>query len=131
MLVLKRIKIVSTHFFKKHFDSQRLRHGRSITNHKKEDIEIIEASVNKNIDLLKDSVYDSVYLDENGILKKTPFKFLLGHEALLLGIPKDVEEYLSNKKQKKESKNLPPPIDQLKVSLIKKVTEFAEKKIFH
>lgn len=65
---------------------------------------------------------DTVYLDETGNLKKSPFKFLLGHEALILQFPIDVREFLTKKKV------IPiPASDDLKLLIIKKIQDlFAE-----
>lgn len=79
----------------------------------------IENFVNKRTDLL----IDSDYLDENGKLKASPFKFLLGHKSLILQLPVDVEEYLSLKKVKKSEI---PAIKDLKDLLIQKINNFAE-----
>lgn len=44
----------------------------------KNSIDLIESIVNVNTELLK----DTVYLDKEGNLKKSPFKFLPGHETI-------------------------------------------------
>lgn len=79
----------------------------------------------KKKDWLKLTLKDSNYLDENGNLKQNPFKFMLGHESLILNLPVDVEEYLSEKKtQKKEI----PKIEDLKQSFIERVNNFSNGK---
>lgn len=84
-------------------------------------VEKIETFVNNKTDLLK----GTIYVDEAGNLKKTPFKFMPGHESLILGFPKDIDEYLSNKKL---TKSEIPKIDDLKKLFIERVKTFAETK---
>lgn len=84
-------------------------------------IEEIEKLVNQRTNLLK----DTSYIDETGNLKKTPFKFMLGHESLLLRLPNDVDAYLS---QKTKPICEVPAIDDLKVSFVERIKKFAEKK---
>lgn len=81
----------------------------------------IEGIVNENIKLVK----DTVYVDNNGDLKKSPFKFLPGHEALILNIPLDLKKYIESKLAKKKTR---PDIKDLKVSLKDKIKKYFENK---
>lgn len=87
----------------------------------KSTIEEIEKIVNQRTNLLK----DTSYIDETGNLIKTPFKFMLGHESLLLRLPNDVDAYLS---RKTKSICEIPTIDDLKVSFVERIKIFAERK---
>lgn len=91
---------------------------------KKSIIEEIEIFVNQRTDL-SDLLKDTSYIDETGNLKKTPFKFMLGHESLLLRLPNDVEEYLSKKEVRKSEI---PAIEDIKLLLIEKINNFARDK---
>lgn len=84
-------------------------------------IKKIEQIVNENTNL----VNDTIYVDNNGVLKKSPFKFLPGHEALLLNIPIDLKKYLESKL---EGKKKTPDIKNLKVLLKDKITKYIENK---
>lgn len=86
---------------------------------KQSTIENIEQFVSNRLDLLA----NTNYIDETGNLRKTPFKFLPGHEALILSLPNYVDDYLCKKK-----KDI-PAIEHLKLSLMEKIKEFAIKKI--
>lgn len=88
---------------------------------KKSTIDEIEKFVSERTDLLR----DTSYIDETGNLKKTPFKFMLGHESLLLRLPNDVEEYLSTEKVPKKEILA---IDDLKLLLIEKICKFSRNK---
>lgn len=87
----------------------------------KSSVDKIEKIINENTDLVK----DTVYVNNDGSLKKSPFKFLLGHEALILNIPLDLEKYLQSKSKKK---NTTPDIINLKVLLEKKIKKYIESK---
>lgn len=98
----------------------------------KNSIEQIEKIVNENTILLK----DTQYVNDNGQLKIVPFKFKVGHEALILNIPKDLIEYLSKKKIEQTRKNPAENeaageinFDEIKKSLLNKVQQFFVKKI--
>lgn len=90
---------------------------------KKSTIEEIERFVNNKTDF-SDLLKDSSYIDERGNLKKTPFKFMLGHEILILNLPEDVKEYKLRKVQKSEILK----IEELKLSFIERTKKFAQKK---
>lgn len=84
-------------------------------------IEKIEKFISENPELVK----NTVYVDQIGNLKIIPFKFKIGHESLLLSIPKDLKDYLS---KKKEEEKVLPAIDELKDSLIKKLKKYCSTK---
>lgn len=84
---------------------------------KKPTIGDIEQFVSKRLILLK----KTVYIDETGNLKKNPFKFLPGHEALILNLPNDVDDYLREKNKEKGI----PAIGDLKLSLVERINIFA------
>lgn len=86
---------------------------------KKCTIEVIENFVNDRTDLLKGTS------DNSGNLKNIPFKFLIGHEALILRLPNDVEEYLLSKNERKKEF---PAIDELKKLFITRIKNFTENK---
>lgn len=79
----------------------------------------IENKVNNKIELLK----DTIYVDETGNLIENLFKFLLGHESILLNLPIDVDAY---SKSKKKSRQI-PAIDKLKELFIERSKNFALK----
>lgn len=83
----------------------------------KNSIEQIESAVNANKTLVK----DTVYVDDQGNFKNSPFKFLPGHEALLLSISVDIQKFLQKKSAKKSEK---PPIKDLKSQLMNKVNNY-------
>lgn len=85
----------------------------------KNSIEQIESAVNANKTLVK----DTVYVDDQGNFKNSPFKFLPGHEALLLSISVDIEKFLQKKSAKKSEKQK-PPIKDLKSQLMNKVNKY-------
>lgn len=90
----------------------------------KSSIEEIEKFIGENPELVK----NSIYVDEKGNLKTIPFKLKIGHESLLLSIPKDLKDYLSKKElEKKEEKGI-PAIDELRNSLIRKLEQYCSKK---
>lgn len=72
----------------------------------KNSIESIETYIKDNFDESKILLKDTLYLDSNGNLNKTPFKFLLGHRSLILNLPKDLNEYFSKKLEKASKKKL-------------------------
>lgn len=86
-------------------------------------IENIEKFVHENKELVK----DTVYVDEEGNLKNIPFKFMIGHESLLLNIPKDLEVYLS-KKNTVEKKRETPAFDDLRSTFKNKLQKYLNKK---
>lgn len=88
---------------------------------KKSTIQDIEKFVNNKLDLLK----DTKYIDETGNLKKTPFKFMFGHELLILNIPQDIKEY--NSRKKVPTSDI-ASIEKLKLIFIERTKQFAQKK---
>lgn len=98
----------------------------------KSSIEKIEKIVSENLSLLK----ETQYVHDSGQLKTVPFKFKIGHEALILSIPKDLIDYLSKKNIENTRKN--PAIeneaasetdfDVLKESSLNKVKQFFVRK---
>lgn len=90
----------------------------SLQSIRKATIEELERIITNNTDLLK----NTEYLNETGNLKKTPFKFMLGHETLILNLPNDVKEYLTRNKKQKEKEI--PQIDELKLMFIERIKNF-------
>lgn len=86
---------------------------------KKESIADIEQFVSNRLDLLT----KTEYIDQTGNLKTDSFKFLPGHEALILNLPKDTDDYLQEQNKVKEL----PSIDNLKLSLVERINNFAQK----
>lgn len=72
-------------------------------------------------------VKDTIYVDESGNLKIYPFKFKIGHESLILSIPKDLNDFLSTKKIEKSKQNISAE-DDLKLALIERIAKYSEKK---
>lgn len=97
----------------------------------KENISIIEQSLNENLDNLKEKLKDSVYLNSEGNFKRTPFKFLVGHVSLLLNIPNVIDKISSKNKSTTDSTNTDPV--HLKKLLEKNIINHAAKKniVFH
>lgn len=89
---------------------------------KKSTIAEIEKFVSNRTDLLK----GTDYVDDQNRLKNTPFKFMLGHEILILSFPEDIKEYYNS--EKKERKSEIPPIDELKLSFAERTERFARSK---
>lgn len=96
----------------------------SLRNLNLKSIQEIENFVNNKTDLLK----NTNYVDEKGALKNFPFKFLIGHQTLLLNIPRDVDVFMNAKKTKKQ--NSPQDFDSVKlsVSLVEKIIKFGKNK---
>lgn len=65
---------------------------------------------------------DTSHVDEHGNLKSVPFKFLIGHRSLLLKIPKDLNDYLSEKSVEKVNTETDPA--QLKVLLLERIQKY-------
>lgn len=61
------------------------------------------------------------YVDKSGNLKTNPFVFLPGHEALILNLPKDIDDFLCETNKVKSI----PSIDDLKSSIKEKINNFA------
>lgn len=98
----------------------------------KNSIESIETYINDNFDESKILLEDTLYLDSNGNLNKTPFKFLLGHRSLILNLPKDLNEHFSKKlekaSKKKTKKSVIPSAEELKKSFNSRVKSYTDKK---
>lgn len=89
----------------------------------KSSVEKIEQIVTENTDLVK----NTVYVNHDGSLKISPFKFLLGHKNLILAIPIDLQKYLQSKLEQKNAKRV-PDIKNLKVLLTDKIKKYIESK---
>lgn len=81
----------------------------------------LEKFANKRLDLLK----NTNYIDNTGKLKSDPFKFLPGHEAVILQLSVDIDEFLTEKENK-----IIPEIDTLKKSITEKINNIVSKKNF-
>lgn len=79
----------------------------------------LERFVSNRLDLLR----KTDYVNATGNLKQSPFRFLLGHEALILNLPNEVEDYLREKGKKKDI----PAIEDLKLSFNERIKKFADK----
>lgn len=93
-------------------------------------IETIEKYINDNFDDIEILLKDTLYLDSNGNLKKTPFKFLIGHISLILNLPKDLNQYFAKKVEIvtiKKTKEI-PPTEELKKTFNVRVKEYTDKK---
>lgn len=93
-----------------------------------ESIEDIEKIINQNINLLR----GTCYVNTNGTLISTPFRFLLGHRALILNIPKTIQDFTENKKKKKTGRDGDNGeqlnIENLKESLLLRLENYKKKK---
>lgn len=95
-------------------------------------IEQIESIMNNDLNLLN----KTVYVNERGELKKKPFKFLIGHKALILNFPKEISElelWQKSEKNKKKSEKKPKRNENqdeidLKILLVEKVANHLKKK---
>lgn len=85
----------------------------------------IESAVNNNLNLLS----KTEYVDKRGELKNKPFKFLIGHETLLLNFPQEIRELQTLKKSEK-TPGTNQNIDQkeLKILLVEKVANYIKNK---
>lgn len=84
----------------------------------------IEHFVNEHIECLK----DTTYLDEIGRLKIKPFKYLPGHESLILNIPKNLDDHLAKKKEKSARKSNEPAVEELRNSFAEQIKNYCDKK---
>lgn len=85
----------------------------------------IEQFIDEHIECLN----ETTYLDEIGQLKTKPFKFLPGHESLILNIPKEVNDHLAKKKQVKSARKSDiPPVEDLKLLFAEQIKKYCAKK---
>lgn len=82
-------------------------------------IKSIEDYVNDNRVILVDTVY------EHSIENNLDFKLKPGHKAIILGLPKALQNYELKNKKKRATKNVDE--ENLKQFLLKKITNFATK----
>lgn len=90
----------------------------------KRSVENLEIIVNKKKEFLK----NTTYIDKDGQLKITPFKFKIGHETLLLNFPKDLSAYLEHKNNYKKLKISELNIDDINISFVDKVVSYLSEK---
>lgn len=91
-------------------------------------IESIEKFVNNDLKLLN----KTEYVNEKGELKVKPFKFLIGHKALILNFPKEIDVLKAAKKREKsqnrESTDENASENELTNLLILKITNYCKTK---
>lgn len=114
-------KIKFPNFIKKFLFDSGFDSAAALKTIEKSTIDNLEEFVKNRLDLLK----NSDYVNETEDLKKNPFKFLPGHRALILCLPKDIDHYLSEKEKEKEKAKIIRTIEVLKSLLVKKLSDFA------
>lgn len=80
----------------------------------------IETFVSNRLHLLE----NTEYVSSRGLLKESPFKFKLGHEALILNFPKEVKSLSENSVKNKK----PASQEELEKKLAEKITNYINKK---
>lgn len=87
-------------------------------------IENLEQIINEKTVYLK----NKSYVDVDGQLKITPFKFKIGHETILLNLPKDLTDYLTQKNNTENEKISEIAIEDIKIAFVDKVVSFLSTK---
>lgn len=94
----------------------------SLSDISEKNIEEIEIYVNKNRQLLENTIYKNI----------VPFEFRPGHRSLILNLPKNVQGYIESKKTNKINKKVVKEVQtqkneaELKTELLKKLMNYAK-----
>lgn len=91
----------------------------------KSSVEHLERIVSENKDFF---LKNTSYIDKDGQLKITPFKFKFGHETLLLNFPKDLSAYFEQKNNDKKLKISELNIEDIKISFVDKIVAYLSEK---